>query len=156
MNLGARALAAIGRICISLIFIIIGCASIYSWQTTEIDLVNAFSAWQGYATSEEVSAMFGTFISAASLLMLAAILLQLAGGVLLFLGFQVRLGAFLLLIYLIPTTILYHHFWFLTGHAQSLELILFLKNIAIAGGLIVVLAQGKGYPKTPTYSNADD
>ena len=156
MNLGTRCLAAVGRICISLIFIIIGCASIYNWQVTEIDLVNVFSSWQSYAGSDEISALFATFISMAPLLLGAGVALQLLGGVFLFLGFQVRLGAFFLLLYLLPTTILYHHFWFLMGHEQSLELILFLKNMAIIGGIIVVLAYGRGERRAPSFANGDD
>jgi uncharacterized membrane protein YphA (DoxX/SURF4 family) len=156
VNLLTYFLAAIGRICISLIFIIIGCASIYNWQVAEVDLVNVFTAWQGHVGSEDLSGIFGTFVSTAPLFMAVAIALQLIGGIFLFLGYQVRFGAFFLLLYLLPTTILYHHFWFLTGHQQSLELILFLKNIAIIGGVIVVLALGKGARKSPSFSNTND
>lgn len=157
MNMGPRILAAIGRICISLIFIIIGCASIVNWQVSEVDLANALARWQGYTGfGDQVGNFFGTIVSMIPVFLGLGIALQIIGGVFLFFGFQVRLGAFFLFLYLLPTTILYHHFWFLQGHEQSLELILFLKNLAVIGGLITILALGKGRKRRSNSIDIDD
>jgi putative oxidoreductase len=124
-----------------------GCANIYNWQVAEIDVARVVSSWQGYT---------GFAITMIPLLMGLGVALQIAGGLLLFLGFRVRLGAALLLAYLLPVTVIYHPFWFLTAQDQSFALILFLKNLAIIGGLIVVLALGKGCDQSPSLSTLND
>ncbi|MBM3200954.1 MAG: DoxX family protein [Chlamydiae bacterium] len=138
MNRSLRFLAAIGRIFISLIFLIMGAANVYNWQVAEVDMARALSLWQAYT---------GHMVAVIPVLMAILVAMQLVGGALLFLGCYVRLAAFLLLMYLIPVTIVCHPFWFLSGPEQSLALVVFLKNLAVIGGLIVVLALGKGYAK---------
>jgi len=69
---------------------------------------------------------------------------ELIGGLLILLGIRVRFGAFLLIIFLIPTTLFFHQFWFLDGMRRDLQVVMFLKNVAIVGGLLYVLACGTG------------
>lgn len=157
MNIGQRLLASIGRICISLIFIIIGIASILNWQVAEVDVTHTVTLWQGYMGKRDgMESLFSSLLAMVPLFMGIGATLQILGGILLFLGLQVRLAAFLLLLYLVPITLFYHHFWLLKGHEQSLELIAFLKNLAIIGGLIVVLAMGKGQKKTASLVQLND
>jgi putative oxidoreductase len=146
MNIWTRLIAAVGRICISLIFLIMGAANIYNWQVAEVDVARVVVAWQGYT---------GYAIGLVPVLMGIGVSLQLIGGSLLFLGFQVRLGAALLLLYLIPVTIIYYPFWFLSGHEQSLALVIFLKNLAVVGGLIVIVGLGKGSQKPASDPNGN-
>lgn len=68
--------------------------------------------------------------------LIGAIFLEILGGVLVLLGCASRIGALLLIIFLIPTTIIFHPV--LTDQIQ------FMKNLAILGGLFVVLAHGSG------------
>lgn len=68
------------------------------------------------------------------------------GGLMVLLGYRARLGAFLLLLYWLPVTIIVHGFW---KHPASTDLyrweaIMFMKNIAIAGGLFMIMANGTG------------
>ena len=83
-----------------------------------------------------------------SLLLILGIVFELVGGLLIFLSLNIRLGAFLLLIFLILTTLFFHHFWYLQGTDYDLQLSMFLKNLSIFGGLLIVLTYGKGKNKT--------
>jgi putative oxidoreductase len=72
----------------------------------------------------------------APLLLTAAMALMAVGSVLVISGWRSRLGAALLLLFLVPTTLLFHGDVGDTG-----ELIQLLKNLAIVGGLLLLLDQ---------------
>lgn len=71
-----------------------------------------------------------------------AIALQLLGGALLILGTQMRLGALLLLIYNVPEMVKLHDFWNHKGPDRHREMLYFMKDVAICGGLLFILALG--------------
>ncbi|MCP9914970.1 DoxX family protein [Cyanobium sp. ATX 6F1] len=71
-----------------------------------------------------------------SLLLGAAVLLLAVGSLLLISGWKRRLGAVLLLVFLIPTTLIFHG-----AVAELPERIQLLKNVAIIGGLLLVANQ---------------
>ncbi len=71
----------------------------------------------------------------APLLYLTA-LIELLGGLLLVAGFQSRAAALLLFLFLIPVTIIFH-----VVPRQEIEV---YKNLAIMGGLLLVVAHGPG------------
>ncbi len=77
-------------------------------------------------------------------LLYGAIMLLVLGGVMLLIGYRASLGAVLLLLYWVPVTFIAHSFWNDPVDAQRLQSILFMKNIAIAGGLLMVLVNGSG------------
>ena len=79
-----------------------------------------------------------------TLLHLVTVLVQLGGGFSLLLGIEARLGALLLLLFLIPVTVMYHPFWKRSGSDIVVEADHFLSNAAIVGGLLVVVALGGG------------
>jgi putative oxidoreductase len=69
---------------------------------------------------------------------------EIAGGLSLALGLLARVGAIGLMIFLVPTTLLFHDFWNLTGQEQIAQMANFMKNLAIAGGLAMIVAYGPG------------
>src|SRR5580658_538293 len=69
---------------------------------------------------------------------------QLGGAFSLLLGIEPRLGALLLLLFLIPVTVMYHPFWKRSGADFVTEADHFLSNLAIIGGLLVIVALGGG------------
>ena len=72
----------------------------------------------------------------APLLLVAAMALMAVGSALVISGWRARLGAVLLLVFLVPTTLLFH------GDVSSgPERIQLLKNLAIVGGLLLVADQ---------------
>lgn len=74
----------------------------------------------------------------------AAAFAELAGGLSVALGIKTRGGALLLLLLMIPTTLIFHDFWNVEGGGRQLEMIMFLKNTSICGGLMYVLCCGPG------------
>lgn len=75
-----------------------------------------------------------------------AILLLIVGAVTLLLGYRMRLGAVLLLIYFVPLTFIVHDFWNepVDSTEYRLQSILFMKNIAIIGGLLIAATHVSG------------
>jgi len=78
------------------------------------------------------------------LLLAGAIAVEIVGALSLLVGSWTRTGAFVLLLFLVPTTLLFHDFWTLTGEAMSEQLHLFLTNCGLIGGLLYVVANGPG------------
>jgi putative oxidoreductase len=78
-------------------------------------------------------------------LLAIAVALELIGGVSVILGFQARWGAVALLLFLVPVSLIMHNFWTIEDPAQRVgQMINFMKNVSIAGGLLLVLAVGPG------------
>jgi putative oxidoreductase len=94
-------------------------------------------------------------------LLYGAIILLILGGLSVLTGYRAKLGAFLLLMYWIPVTFMVHDFWNvprdcifhfdctdigLTGEDlyRRLQGFLFMKNLAIIGGLLILLVNGSG------------
>jgi putative oxidoreductase len=73
------------------------------------------------------------------------IVIELGVGLMLLVGFKVRAAAWILLLFLIPTTLLFHNFWAVApGVEQQNAMAHFLKNLAIMGGLLSFAANGGG------------
>jgi len=78
------------------------------------------------------------------LLLYLSISMLLLGALLLLTGYRIRFGVLLLLLYWIPVTCIVYSFWNDHADTQRLNAIVFRKNIAIAGGLLIIAAQGGG------------
>jgi len=80
-----------------------------------------------------------------SFMLLGAIVFLLAGSLSLIAGFKARAGAVLLLLFTISGTYFFHHFWTYTEPEQMQEHFKsFMKNVAIMGGLLMIIANGPG------------
>jgi len=78
-------------------------------------------------------------------MLVGAIVFLLAGSLSLIAGFKARAGAVLLLIFTISGTYFFHHFWTCVEPEQMQEHFkAFTKNLAIAGGLLMIVANGPG------------
>ena len=71
--------------------------------------------------------------------LLGAIALELGGGLSLLLGYKTRWGAIALVIFLIPTTLIFH-----TKFSDRVQAIMFMKNLAILGGVLMTGYFGPG------------
>jgi putative oxidoreductase len=60
------------------------------------------------------------------------------------LGFEARVGALLLIVFVIPAAIKMHDFWNLQGDARTTEKTMFMKDMAVLGGLVLFLITGAG------------
>lgn len=72
-------------------------------------------------------------------------LMLLLGGLSVLLGYQVQWGAWLLVLFLIPTAFIMHRFWGLDDPmTASNQMAHFLKNLALAGAALLVAYFGPG------------
>lgn len=133
----------LARFLLSAIFLTAGVHKIFHWHETETGLLNALCDWQGaLANSPSAQECFGFLAPWTPLLLLVATLFELIGALLLLLGVREKLGATLLILVLVPATFVFHQFWFLDSAVRELQQAMFLKNLAILGGLILVLLHG--------------
>jgi putative oxidoreductase len=84
-------------------------------------------------------------IPAPKLMLVGAIVFLIAGSFSIILGYKSRIGATLLLIFLILATYYFHHFWNLSDPKQQQEqMIQFLKNLGLMGAMLLIIANGTG------------
>ncbi len=114
-----------GRIFLALIFIMSG-----------IGKIGNFDGTAAYMSSNGMPMV--------SILLIGAIVFELAGGLSLLVGYKTRYGVLMLLVFLIPATLVFHAFWAVPEDMVKMQTIAFLKNIAIMGGLLTVLSHGPG------------
>jgi putative oxidoreductase len=66
-------------------------------------------------------------------------IIALLGGLSVLLGLQTRVGAFLLVIFLVPVTLMMHNFWSVSDPMTvPVEKAMFLKNVTMLGGALVL------------------
>ena len=114
-----------GRIFLALIFVVSGVGKITGYSGTA-----AYMASKGLPLVE--------------ILLPLTIAVELGGGLLLALGWKARWAALALLLFLIPTTLIFHQVWGIDPKLAHMQKIHFLKNVAIMGGMLMVLAIGAG------------
>ena len=83
--------------------------------------------------------MISQTLPLAGLLAAGTIAFQLAGAILLILGYRVQIGAALLILFLIPASLIFHNFL-----ADPSQLSSFLKNLGLIGGLLLLIYTGPG------------
>jgi putative oxidoreductase len=83
-------------------------------------------------------------LPAAQLLALGAGVLEVVAGALLIVGFQARWAALALAAFTVIASVLFHNFWAMPQEQQFMQQLMFMKNLAVVGGLLFVFAQGPG------------
>lgn len=106
---------------------------------TTIFLYSAFGKITGFSGSQQYMAASGIPAQLTGLLLAGAIVLEVVGGLSVLLGYKARWGAIALLVFLIPTTLIFH-----TDFSQRMQIIQFLKNLGLIGGLLMVYYAGSG------------
>jgi putative oxidoreductase len=106
-----------GRVLMSSIFIMAG-----------INKISGYAGTQGYMESMGVPGA----------LLPLVILLELGGGLAILLGWQTRIAAFLLAGFCVMSAVIFH-----SGSGDHMQSILFMKNLAMAGGLLFLVAGEK-------------
>ena len=103
-----------------------------------IFLLSGFSKIMDPAGTQNYMAVMG-MTWATGLLYAGAVIVEVSGGLSVLLGYRARVGAAALILFMIPTTLIFH-----TNFADQNQLIHFLKNLAMTGGLLYVAAHGPG------------
>ena len=110
----------IGRILISALFLLNGIFKISNYDGT-IDWMENFGM--------------------PGILIIPAIILEIAGPVLIIIGYKTKLAAGLLSLFCITTAVIFHN-----DFANQMQFTSFLKNIALAGGFLIIFVNGaKGF-----------
>ena len=110
--------APVGRILLALMFVLAG-----------VNKISGYSGMQGYMDSMGVPGA----------LLPLVILLEVVGGLVLMVGWQTRLTAFLLAGFTIVATLIFH-----SNLGDQTQMLFFMKNLSIAGGLLLVVSHGAG------------
>jgi putative oxidoreductase len=71
--------------------------------------------------------------------------LSIAGGLSILLGYRAKLGAWLIVLFLVPVTVMMHKFWLVQDPMMAqIQMILFMKNVAMLGGALLISQLGAG------------
>jgi len=84
-------------------------------------------------------------IPKASLLVPLASVIAFLGALSTILGYKAKIGALLIILFLISASFLMHNFWAISDPlAQQIQKAMFMKNIALLGGALFILYWGSG------------
>lgn len=115
-----------GRLALSILFVTEAYDSIIYWNETK-----------------KIMATYGLTWTQDILLWTSTVFL-IVGSLMLITGYRSKLAAFLLLCYWLPVTFVVYSFWNESGDAFRDQAIHFVENLAIAGGLMLIVAHGTG------------
>lgn len=119
-----RALVPIGRVLFAAIFIV---------------------SVVGHFTSAEITEAAAHGVPLATLVVPIAGLIALIGGVSVLLGFRARLGALLLIAFLVPVTLVMHKFWGVPDpQVAMMQKVHFMKNLSLIGACLLIVFHGSG------------
>lgn len=117
-------LVLLGRICFAAIFI--------------------FAA-PGHFKAQEIAYAAHAGVPLASLAVPVSGLMALAGGLSIALGYRAKIGAWLLVLFLVPVTITMHNFWAVTDPMMAqMQMAMFMKNVGLLGGALLLSYFGAG------------
>ncbi|WP_348654637.1 DoxX family protein [uncultured Psychrobacter sp.] len=108
----------LGRVFLSLMFIVSG-----------FNKITDYAGTQGYMESMGVPALMLPLV----------IILELLGGIAILIGFKTRIVALLFIGFNVISALLFH-----SDFDDQTQMTMFMKNIAIAGGFLLLFAQGAG------------
>jgi putative oxidoreductase len=124
-NPTSAALVLTGRILLALMFVLAGFSKIGG-----VDGTTAYIASKG--------------LPVPSLLAVATIALEVVGGLALMVGWQTRWAALALALFTLAASVIFHNFWALPAEQQMVQQLMFMKNLSVAGGMLVLSAFGAG------------
>lgn len=117
--------SVVGRLLLALMFILSGFGKLGNIEGTA-----AFVASGG--------------LPAPTFLAVAVGVLELFGGLALVVGYQVRLAGLALGLFTIAASVVFHAYWSAPAAQQYVTQLLFMKNISVAGGMLLISALGAG------------
>lgn len=116
----------IARICLSAIF-----------------FFEAFTSLKFIGRTKDTMTHYG-FTWNQDFLVYSTIIALSIGSIFLLIGYRTTFAVFLLLLYWIPVTFTVYSFWNDASNVRNIHSIIFMKNIAIIGGLLLVLIHDSG------------
>ena len=116
----------LGRICIALIFIYEVYDTIAYYKQTKMTMTSYNITWNQ------------------DILLFGILFFLIVGSILVLLGYYSNIGAFFLLLYWLPFTFIVFSFWNDPEEIRRLTSLQFMRNVAICGGLLLLIANGSG------------
>src|SRR5687767_5200177 len=89
-------------------------------------------------------AIASTGLPMVPVLYVLAIIFELVGALSVLFGIKARWGATILIVFTFAAGMLFHNFWASPPAEMQMQLVNFLKNLAIIGGLLTLFAFGPG------------
>ena len=117
--------ALVGRILLALMFV-----------TSGFDKLTGFDGTAGYIASKG--------LPMAPLVAGLTILLEIGAGLAIVFGLYTRWAALALALFTVLAAVLFHNFWDVPEARKMMEQISFMKNLSVAGGMLVLFAFGPG------------
>jgi putative oxidoreductase len=124
-NLSKQYGPLVGRVLLALIFVVSG-----------FNKIGGFAGTAGYMASKG--------LPMADVLLVLTIIIEIGAGLLIMVGWQARWAAVTIFLFLIPVTIIFHPFWGIDPAQQKMEMIMFMKNLSVMGGMLYIVAFGSG------------
>ena len=115
----------VGRVLLALIFIIAGYGKI-----------TGFDGTVGYMQAYNVPMT--------QVLAVLAIIVELGGGLMIAVGWKARWAAAAIFIFVLVASFIFHAFWAVPADQAQLQNIMFMKNLAIMGGMLYIIVYGSG------------
>lgn len=115
-----------GRVCISTMFLWSAYEKVKHWNFTK-------------------SYMKTLHIPQIDFILPLAIGIKVIGALMVLLGWHAHIGAFFLLAVVVPSSIKLHAFWNSHGDDRKVDQALFMKDLGVIGGLLLLLALGAGH-----------
>lgn len=125
MNASSDALSLIGRIFLAVIFLVSGFGKVGGFE----GLIGAIAS-KGLPMPQVFA--------------VATVVIELGAGLMLVFGWKARWAAFLLAAFTAIVTFFFHNFWAVPEAEKMMDQIQFMKNLALIGGLLMVMAFGPG------------
>lgn len=126
MTTNFNALTFVGRILLAVMFVVSGIGKTGA----------GFAGTVGYINS------VGLPLAQAGAI--AAIVLEICAGIALIVGYKTRWAAAALALFSVASALLFHNFWTMPQDQQMMQQIVFLKNLSVVGGLLVLAGAGPG------------
>jgi putative oxidoreductase len=120
-----NAAALIGRTLLAVMFLLAGYGKIGGFAGTA-----AYIASKGLPLPEVLAA--GTIV------------LEIGAGLALLLGWKARWAALALALFTVLASVLFHNYWAMPADQQRMQMLMFMKNLAVTGGMLMVFAFGPG------------
>lgn len=125
MKFNHPAIPLLGRLLMVYIFATSGIAKLFSWQAN-------------------IQYMSTRHLPMIPVLLAIAAFIEVGGSICLITGYRAREAAFVMFVYMIGVTMLFHNYWAASGSLAGQQETHFRKNLAIMGGLLILAYSGPG------------
>jgi putative oxidoreductase len=96
-------------------------------------------------SAQDIAYAANSGVPAPGFLVPASGILAMAGGLSILLGYRARIGAWLVVLFLVPVTLMMHNFWAVKDPMMAqMQMAMFMKNVTMIGGALLISQFGAG------------